>query len=84
MTTKSNERLIDEVAAYKAEIERLNKKIAELEQDLIHADENVFYREMEVRLDKDKIKAQAIKDFTHKLIKVIEDTFAEFFKEPKQ
>lgn len=62
-------RLRKKITELEIENERLNKKIAELEQDLIHADENVFYREMEVRLDKDKIKAKAVKDFVEKLKK---------------
>lgn len=63
-----------DVSEYKAEIERLkaendslNKKISELEQDLIHADENVFYRECAVNLDEDKIKKQAQIDALNKV-----------------
>ena len=72
------ERLIEsgygDVSEYKAEIERLkaendslNKKISELEQDLIHADENVFYRECDVKLAEDKIKKQAKIDILNKV-----------------
>ena len=63
-----------DVSEYKAEIERLkaendslNKKISELEQDLIHADENVFYRECDVKLAEDKIKKQAKIDILNKV-----------------
>lgn len=63
-----------DVSEYKAEIEQLkaendslNKKISELEQDLIHADENVFYRECDVKLAEDKIKKQAQIDVLNKV-----------------
>lgn len=63
-----------DISEYKAEIERLkaendslNKKISELEQDLIHADENVFYRECDVKLAEDKIKKQAQIDVLSKV-----------------
>lgn len=46
-----------EIERLKAENDSLNKKISELEQDLIHADENVFYRECDVKLAEDKIEA---------------------------
>lgn len=49
-------RKVDE---YEAEIERLNRRIAELEQDLVHADENVFYREQNVKLCEEKLKSEA-------------------------
>lgn len=39
----------------------------ELEQDLIHADENVFYRECNVALREDKIKAEALKQFAERV-----------------
>ena len=62
----------------KAEISRLNKKISELKQDLIHANENVFYREMAVKLDKEKIKAEAIIEFAFKLkVKALEEAEVE-------
>lgn len=47
----------------------LNKRVMELEQDVIHADEKVFYREINVQLSEDKIKAEAVKDFAAKLKK---------------
>ena len=52
-------RKVDE---YEAEIERLNRRIAELEQDLVHADENVFYREQNVKLCEEKLKSEARKE----------------------
>lgn len=58
-----------EIERLKAENDSLNKKISELEQDLIHADENVFYRECDVKLVEDKIKKQAQIDVLNKLKK---------------
>lgn len=45
----------------------LNKRVMELEQDVIHADEKVFYREINVKLSEDKIKAEAVKKFAEEL-----------------
>lgn len=45
----------------------LNKRVMELEQEVIHADEKVFYREINVKLSEDKIKAEAVKEFAEKL-----------------
>lgn len=45
----------------------LNKRVMELEQEVIHADEKVFYREINVKLSEDKIKAEAVKAFAEKL-----------------
>lgn len=56
-----------EIERLKAENDSLNKKISELEQDLIHADENVFYRECDVKLAEDKIKKQAQIDVLSKV-----------------
>ncbi len=56
-----------EIERLKAENDSLYKKIAELEQDLIHADENVFYRECDVKLAEDKIKKQAQIDVLSKV-----------------
>lgn len=56
-----------EIERLEAENDSLNKKISELEQDLIHADENVFYRECAVNLDEDKIKKQAQIDVLNKI-----------------
>lgn len=54
-----------------AELEKENdekyKRIMELEQDLVHADEKVFYRECNVTLKENEIKQQAIKQFAEKL-----------------
>lgn len=55
------------VKQYQNEIERLQIELAHREEDLVHADEKVFYREMAVRLDEDKIKDQAVKEFAEKL-----------------
>ena len=51
------------VKQYQNEIDRLETELAHREEDLIHADEKVFYREMAVKLDEDKIKKQAVKEF---------------------
>lgn len=56
-----------EIERLKAENDSLYKKIAELEQDLIHADENVFYRECDVKFAEDKIKKQAKVDVLNKV-----------------
>lgn len=56
-----------EIERLKAENDSLYKKIAELEQDLIHADENVFYRECDVKFAEDKIKKQAQVDVLNKV-----------------
>lgn len=45
----------------------LNKRVMELEQEVIHADEKVFYREINVQLSEDKIKAEAVKEFAEEL-----------------
>lgn len=45
----------------------LNKRVMELEQDVIHADEKVFYREINVKLSEDKIKAEEVKEFAEAL-----------------
>lgn len=45
----------------------LNKRVMELEPEVIHADEKVFYREINVKLSEDKIKAEAVKAFAEKL-----------------
>lgn len=54
-----------------AELEKENdeqyKSIMELEQDLVHADENVFYRECNVTLRENEIREQAIKQFVERL-----------------
>ena len=65
------ERLQTENKQLKAKNDELLKKIAKLEQDLIHADENVSYRECAVSLDEDKIKKQAQIDMLATLEKEI-------------
>ncbi len=56
-----------ENARLNAENLRLSTELAHREEDLIHADEKVFYRETVVKLDEDKIKKQAVKEFAEKL-----------------
>lgn len=56
-----------ETARLNAEISRLNTELAHREEDLVHADEKVFYREIAVKLDEDKIKKQAVKEFAGKM-----------------
>lgn len=78
-----------------AELEKENyekyKRIMELEQDLIHADENVFFRECNVALKENEIKANALKQFAERLkenitvcypsvIESIDETLKEFTK----
>lgn len=64
---QAHEQRVEEIKRLKAENDSLYKKIAELEQDLIHADENVFYRECDVKLAEDKIKKQAQIDVLNKI-----------------
>lgn len=64
---QAHEQRVEEIKRLKAENDSLYKKIAELEQDLIHADENVFYRECDVKLAEDKIKKQAQIDVLNRL-----------------
>lgn len=52
---------------YQAEIDRLSTELAHREEDLIHADENVFYRECNAKLHEDEIKKQAVKEFMENL-----------------
>ena len=60
-----------------AELEKENdekyKRIMELEQDLVHADEKVFYRECNVALKENEIKQQAIKQFAEKVKDSLEE-----------
>lgn len=53
----------------------LNKRVMELEQEVIHADEKVFYREINVKLSEDKIKAEAVKEFAEKLEKKVHNYY---------
>lgn len=45
-----------EIKRLESETEEQYKRIMELEQDLVHADEKVFYRECDVALDETKLK----------------------------
>lgn len=54
-----------EIEKLQAENDKLNKKIAELEQDIIHADEKVFRREIDVKLSEDKLKKQGAEEFSN-------------------
>lgn len=65
------ERGYGNVKQYQDEIDRLETELMHREEDLIHADEKVFYREQAVKLDKDKIKKQAVKEFAERLKKEI-------------
>lgn len=60
-----------------AELEKENdekyKRIMELEQDLVHADEKVFYRECNVAFKENEIKQQAIKQFVERLKDSLEE-----------
>lgn len=64
---EENLKLKDRIAELEKENDEKHKRIMELEQDLIHADENVFYRECNVALREDKIKAEALKQFAERL-----------------
>lgn len=69
--TLCRDKLIKDCLILINELEKENdekyKRIMELEQDLVHADENVFYRECNVALQEDKIKAETLKHFTKSL-----------------
>lgn len=56
-----------DVKQYQDEIARLQTELMHREEDLVHADEKVFYREMAVKLDEDKIKKQAVKEFAERV-----------------
>lgn len=58
---------LGDIKELSAENERLRTELQHREEDLIHADEKVFYRETAVKLDEDKIKQQAVKEFVEKL-----------------
>lgn len=68
---------IADILTYINELESVNdeqyKRIMELEQDLIHADEKVFYRECNVALRENEIKEQAIKQFAEKVKDSLEE-----------
>lgn len=55
------------VKQYKEETERLSTELSHREEDLIHADEKVFYREVNVALNEKEIKKQAVKEFAERL-----------------
>lgn len=55
------------VKQYQDEIDRLETELAHREEDLVHADEKVFYRKMAVKLEEDKIKKQAVKEFAKRI-----------------
>lgn len=56
-----------DVGEYEKEIERLSGELAHREEDLVHADEKIFYRECNVVLREKEIKEQAVKEFAKKL-----------------
>ena len=65
----------NEIVISKEEYEDIIKKIAELEQDLIHADEKVFYREQNLIFHEDKIKAQGRKETAEEILSAVLKTF---------
>lgn len=65
---KENAELKDRIAELEKENDEKYKRIMELEEDLVHADENVFYRECNVALNEKEIKAEALKQFAERLI----------------
>ena len=58
---------------YEADIEYLTRRIAELEQDLVHADENVFFREQNVVLYEEKIKSEVRKETAKEILQCLYD-----------
>lgn len=75
------------IKQYQNEIERLETELAHREEDLIHADEKVFYRETAVKLDEDKIKKQAVKEFAEKIEKLLcvhENQYSHLCKSKKE
>ena len=61
-------RLKEENAELNAENERLYKKISNLKEDLIHCHEKVFYRECNVVLRENEIKAQGSKETAKEIL----------------
>jgi hypothetical protein len=68
-----------EIKRLESETEEQYKRIMELEQDLVHADEKVFYRECDVALNEKKIANKALTEFAEK---VIDEAFVVFMGEP--
>jgi replicative superfamily II helicase len=58
---------VEKVAELEKENDEKHKRIMELEQDLVHEDANVFFRECNVVLQENKIKAEALKQFAERL-----------------
>lgn len=72
------------VKQYQDEIECLKMELMHREEDLAHADEKVFYREMAVRLEEDKIKRQVVKEFCeNKVEPLIEELVELLFNDDK-
>ena len=88
MWFRKNEEKKKRIAELEKENNEQYKRIMELEQDLVHADEKVFYRECNVTLRENEIKQQAIKQFAERLKakrcmwetdrQVIDETLKEF------
>ena len=61
----------------KEEYESLNKKIAELEQDLIHAGEKAFFKEQNLIIYEDKLKAQVRQETAEEIFNKIKNSYRE-------
>lgn len=68
-----NQQLKDRIAELEKENDEQYKRIMGLEQDLVHADEKVFYRESNITLRENEIKQQAIKQFAERLKEKLEE-----------
>ena len=71
-------RLKQENVELNAENERLYKKISNLKEDLIHCHEKVFYRECNVVLRENEIKAQGSKETAKEIITEITSILRKF------
>ncbi len=77
LANRHTSELKDRIAELEKENDQQYKRIMELEQDLVHADENVFYRECNVALNEKEIKEQALKQFAERLKEQVYDSFGD-------
>lgn len=77
LCNKTYEDLTKEIDRLEKEMGEQYNRIVELEQDLVHADENVFFRECTVALKENEIKAKALKQFAERLKEQAYDSFGD-------
>lgn len=71
--TKDLQDILSLIIDLETEINIDYKRIMELEQELVHADEKVFYKECDVTLAENKIIAKGLQAFILKLISALKD-----------